>query len=66
MSYKIVRHYQNGKRRTIETGLTLAEAQEHCSNPETSSRTATSAKARAVTRRNGPDRGSTASPRSDG
>lgn len=53
MSYKIVRHYLNGNRRTIETGLTLAEAQEHCSNPETSSRTATSAKARAVTRRHG-------------
>jgi hypothetical protein len=30
---------------TIETGLTLEEAQAHCRNPETSSRTATSAEA---------------------
>lgn len=30
---------------TVETGLTLAEAQAHCQNPETSSSTATSAEA---------------------
>ena len=54
--YKIVRNYFNSSksRRTIETGLTLEEAQAHCSDPETSSSTATSARARAVTRRNGP------------
>lgn len=51
--YKIVRHYQNGGRRTIDTGLTLKEAQAHCNNPETSSRTATSAAAKRITRRNG-------------
>lgn len=52
--YKIVRMYQRGGRRTIETGLTLEQAQEHCSDPETSSRTATRSKAKARTRRMGP------------
>ncbi len=52
--YKIVRFYQNGTRRTIKTGLTLAEAQAHCRDPETSSRTATSAAAKRRTRRFGP------------
>jgi hypothetical protein len=51
--YKIVRMYQRGGRRTIETGLTLEQAQEHCSKPETSSRTATSARARQRTARMG-------------
>jgi hypothetical protein len=39
--YKIVRNYfeRRGYKRTIRTGLTLAEAQAHCRNPETSSRT---------------------------
>ena len=52
--YKIVRFYQNGTRRTIKTGVTLAEAQAHCQDPETSSRTATSAAARRRTKRFGP------------
>lgn len=54
--YKIVRCYfnTNVRRRTIERGLTLGEAQAHCQNPETSSRTATSSTARARTRRHGP------------
>ena len=52
--YYIVRFYQRGGHRIIKTGLTLAEAQEHCSNPETSSSTATSAASRRITRRNGP------------
>jgi hypothetical protein len=54
--YKIVRCYQdrNKRPRTIETGLTLEQAQEHCRDPETSSRTATGAAARRITRRNGP------------
>jgi hypothetical protein len=42
--YKIIRFYFNNgnapKKRTIKTGLTLAEAQAHCNNPETSSSTA--------------------------
>lgn len=42
--YKIVRHYQRDhlKNRVIKRGLTLEEAQAHCRDPETSSRTATS------------------------
>ena len=42
--YKIIRHYFNGSaKRTIETGLTLDEAQAHCRDPESSSSTCTSA-----------------------
>lgn len=52
--YRIVRHYFNGSRkRTIMTGLTLAEAQAHCSNPETSSTTCTTSAAKRITRRSG-------------
>jgi|DEB19_MinimDraft_3_1074340.scaffolds.fasta_scaffold30062_3 hypothetical protein len=43
--YKIIRGYFRGGKRTIATGLTLDEAQAHCRDPETSSRTATSAAA---------------------
>lgn len=60
MTYKIVRHYFNGgsqgtgsSKRTIMTGLTLEQAREHCKNSETSSSTATSAKARRLTRQRG-------------
>lgn len=53
--YKIVRYYYRSRnKRTIARGLTLKEAQEHCGNPETSSKTATCAAAKAITRRNGP------------
>lgn len=39
-SYKIVRMYQGyHSKRTIKRGLTLEQAQAHCSDPETSSRT---------------------------
>ena len=43
-TYRIVRMYQNPSivSEWIDTGLTLEEAQEHCKDPETSSRTATS------------------------
>ena len=39
--YRIIRHYERASVRTrvIETGLTLEEAQAHCKDPETSSRT---------------------------
>lgn len=42
-TYKIVRMYFNKDipKRTIDTRLTLEEAQAHCSDPETSSRTCT-------------------------
>jgi hypothetical protein len=54
--YRVVRCYFNrpGRRRTILHGLTLTEARAHCTDAETSSRTATGATARARTRRNGP------------
>ena len=42
MSYKIVRFFSdNREREDKETGLTLVEAQTHCQDPETSSRTTT-------------------------
>jgi hypothetical protein len=54
-TYKIVRRYDRARtRRTIATGLTLEQAQAHCSNPETSSRTCTNRTGRARTRRLGP------------
>jgi hypothetical protein len=52
--YKIVRQFFNGTKRTIAEGLTLEEAQAHCKDPETSSRTATSAAAKARTKKHGP------------
>ena len=60
--YKIERNFLHGVhgdnerpfRRTIKTGLTLEQAQAHCQNPETSSRTAKSAKARKYTSLRGP------------
>ena len=42
--YKIVRMYQNHRRtRTMRRNLTLEQAQKHCQDPETSSKTAKSA-----------------------
>ncbi len=54
--YRIVRHYFNAwpNHRTIKAGLTLAQAQAHCKDPETSSSTCTKAAGRARTRRIGP------------
>lgn len=53
-TYKIVRHYFKGDKRVIRTGLTLEEAQEHCSDPETSSSTCTSKEGRRRTEKRGP------------
>jgi hypothetical protein len=53
-TYKIVRFYKAGPGRTIRRGLTLEQAQAHCRNPETSSRTATSTAARRRTAARGP------------
>lgn len=54
--YKIVRFYQNRERETVrgKSGLTLAEAQQHCKDPQTSSRTCTNASGKARTKRFGP------------
>ncbi len=56
MAYKIVRGYldSNIPKRTIRTGLTLEEAQAHCHDPETSSRTCTKTEGKARTRKYGP------------
>jgi len=52
--YKIIRFYFNGRPRTIERGLTLEQAQKHCSSDESSSRTATKTEAISRTERHGP------------
>ena len=53
--YKIVRFYRDWDgRRTIKTGLTLEEAKAHCSDPETSSRTAKGVWAKRYTKIHGP------------
>ena len=53
--YKIVRHFFKGRRkRTIKTGLTLEQAQAHCQNPETSSKTCKTARMVRYTAQNGP------------
>lgn len=55
VTYKIVRFYEDKDMHseTIATGLTLEQAQAHCEDPETSSRTATGKEARARTERYG-------------
>lgn len=56
--YKIVRMYQRDSsrhyQRTIHSGLTLAEAQAHCSDPESSSSTCTRADRKRITAARGP------------
>jgi hypothetical protein len=56
-AYNIVRFYREHpsgiRRRKVRERVTLAEAQAHCNDPETSSSTATSAEARRRTRRVG-------------
>lgn len=54
MTYRIVRGYMSGSKRTIETGLTLEEAREHCRDPETSSRTCTTPAGQRRTESRGP------------
>lgn len=53
-TYKIIRMYFEGGHRTIKRGLTLEQAKAHCSDPETSSSTCTTAAGKARTRRMGP------------
>lgn len=53
-TYKIVRFYQGGGHRTVKRGLTLEEAQQHCKDPETSSRTCKLARNRRRTEIYGP------------
>ncbi len=54
-TYRIVRFFQKDHpREIVEEGLSLSEAQEHCRDPETSSRTARSADAQLRTTVEGP------------
>lgn len=54
--YKVVRVYKDGNKRiiTIHKGLTLQEAQEHCSDKETSWETCTTSAGRRRTKLYGP------------
>ena len=52
--YSIYRYYMNRLRRKINDGLTLEQAQEHCTNPETSSQTCRLAKNKQRTKKLGP------------
>lgn len=54
--YNIIRFYRDSvqRRRFVKRVPTLALAQEHCKNPETSSRTCTNANGKRRTRRCGP------------
>ena len=51
--YKIMRFYAKGRARTLHRGLTLEQAEKHCSDPETSSKTAVLPLAKARTARLG-------------
>ena len=51
--YKIVRMFFNGGQRTIKKGLTLEQAQSHCSDPETSSSTCTTSVGKSRTKSRG-------------
>lgn len=51
--YKIVRFFENGRQRVINKRCTLAEAQAHCDDPETSSQTCTKAAGKRRTKQHG-------------
>ncbi len=54
-TYTIPRLFRDSpRRRVVKRGLTLEEARAHCSNPETSSSTCTSAEGTRRTERFGP------------
>jgi hypothetical protein len=55
-TYKVVRFYQQHPARALRLrrGLTLEQAQAHCQNPETSSRTCTTAEGHRRTELMGP------------
>jgi hypothetical protein len=56
VTYRIKRFYQNENyaTETVARGLSLAQAKKHCSDPESSSTTATKRAAVARTTRRGP------------
>lgn len=56
MAYKIVRFYERREQQDVRgmSGLSLERAQEHCSDPQSSWKTATGYKARSRTKKYGP------------
>ena len=53
-NYKIVRFFFRGASKVVQTGLTRAQALEHCNNPETSSKTCTTKPGTTRTKNRGP------------
>ncbi len=54
-TYRVYRYFQrSGRRYTVATGQTLALAQAHCNDPETSSQTCTKPAGKRRTRERGP------------
>lgn len=54
-TYRVLRFFRDsGRKFVIKEGLTLALAQAHCNDPETSSSTCTSREGKRRTRRSGP------------
>lgn len=52
--YKIIRYFFLRENETIFESLSLEEAQKHCNNPETSSKSCKSKESRAITEKHGP------------
>ena len=52
--YKVIRFYFRGNKRVVKRGLTLEEAQLHCKDPDSSSRTCMSSAGKRRTRDKGP------------
>ncbi len=54
-TYKIIRKFQRSdvENKVLQTGVTLEEAEAHCEDPETSSRTAKSKEAKKITEKYG-------------
>ena len=52
--YKITRFFAYGDSKKMQSGLTLKEAQEHCKDPDSSSRTCTTDEDIALTEEFGP------------
>ena len=53
-TYKIVRMFMNHPSVVVERGVTLEEAKEHCSDPQSSSKTCTTEEGMALTAEKGP------------
>ena len=54
MSYRIIRRFREGGTEIVRSGLTLAEAEAHCADPQTSSSTCTTEEGRKLAEEQGP------------